>query len=166
MKINQRLKPAEELYIQVWRNPIFYGELLADVNAEQWHTLTGLAVFMNGDGECNPSLSKLKQILGLSSIASVSRRIKSLEFARFNGYPLIEVIRKKRVKNAQGKWTYINNHYQLNQQVITIFATANDPTSVYSRQYAEKNRENKAKHQRPLYTDEKRNEDNITRKSS
>lgn len=166
MKINQQLKPAEQLYIQVWRNPIFYGGLLADVNAEQWHTLTGLAVFMNGDGECNPSLSKLKQILGLSSIASVSRRITSLEIARFNGYPLIEVIRKKRAKNAQGKWTYINNRYQLNQQVITIFATANEPASVYSKQYAEENRGNKTKSLQSLYADEKRSKDNITRESS
>src|SRR3989304_9313249 len=93
MKIKQPSKPVEELYIQVWRNPIFYGELLADVGPEQWHTLTALSVFMNDKGECNPSLSKLKQILGLNSIASISRRIKSLESVRFNGYPLIEVLR-------------------------------------------------------------------------
>lgn len=166
MKIKQPSKPVERLYIQVWRNPIFYGELLADVNAEQWHTLTGLAVFMNGDGECNPSLSKLKQILGLSSIASISRRIKSLEDARFNGDPVIEVLRKKRVKNTHGKWIYTNNRYRLNQQIITIFAVTHEPISIYSRQYAERNRHNKANSLQSLCADEKRNGDNITRESS
>lgn len=164
MKINQQSKPVEELYIQVWRNPIFYGELLSDVCPEQWHTLTALAVFMNNEGECNPSLSKLKQILGLKSIASISRRIKSLESARFNGYPLIEVLRGQK-KFVRGKWKYANNKYRINQQIITIFATPN-AVSIYNRLQAEIDSKNKANRREPFAVNEKRNTDNITRESS
>lgn len=163
MKMKQPSKPVEELYIQVWRNPIFYGELLADVGPEQWHTLTALSVFMNDKGECNPSLSKLKQILGLNSIASISRRIKSLESVRFNGYPLIEVIRGQK-KFTQGKWKYANNKYRINQQIVTIFATRN-AVSIYSRLQTEMESKNKANCREPFVVNEKRNEDNITKDS-
>lgn len=163
MKINQQSKPIEELYIQVWRNPIFYGRLLAVVGPEQWHTLTALSVFMNDEGECNPSLSKLKQILGLKSIASISRRIKSLESARFNGYPLIEVVRGQK-KFVQGKWKYANNKYRINQQIVTIFAT-HKAVSIYSRLQTEMESKNKANCREPFAVNEKRSEDNITRDS-
>lgn len=164
MRNKNQSQPVENLYLQVWRNPIFYGELLADVGPEQWHTLTGLAVFMNNKGECNPSLSKLRQILGLNSIASVSRRIKSLESARFNGYPLIEVLRDQK-KNIRGKWKYANNRYRINQQVIAIFATR-DSVTAYSRLQTERGKGNKAESSLPLDTNEQRNDDNITRESS
>ena len=164
MKNKNQSLPSENLFLQVWRNPIFYGEFLADVGPEQWHTLTGLAVFMNNEGECNPSLSKLKQILGLNSIASVSRRIKSLESARFNGHPLIEVVRGRK-KSTNGKWRFAKNYYRINQQVVTIFVT-HDSFPVYSRLQTEEDKENKAKSSLSLDTSEKRNDDNITRGSS
>lgn len=163
MKNKNQSKLSENLFLQVWRNPIFYGELLANVGPEQWHTLTGLAVFMNNEGECNPSLSKLRQILGLNSIASVSRRIKSLESVRFNGHPLIEVNRGQK-KFLRRKWKYANNKYRISSQVITIFAIR-DTVSAYSRQQTEEDKENKAKSSLPLDANEQRNDDNITRRS-
>lgn len=164
--MKQKHKPlsSENLFLQVWRNPIFYGELLADITPEQWHTFTGLAVFMNGDGECNPSLSKLKQILGLSSIDSVSGRIKSLEAARFNGEPLIVVTRQKK-KNSKGKLIFANNQYKLNQQIVTIFSVHNS-VSVYDSPEAKRLQEMKAKLAASLAIDRNRKDTYITRDSS
>lgn len=121
---------------------------ILDVCPEQWHTLTALAAFMNNDGECNPLLSKLKQILGLKSIASISRRVKSLEFARFNDYPLIEVIKGQK-KFVRGKWKYANNKYRINQQIVIIFATLN-AVSIYSHLQTERESKNKANCREPL----------------
>ena len=163
MKNKNQSQPVEELYIQVWRNPIFYGRLLAIVGPERWQTLTALSVFMNDKGECNPSLSKLKEILGPKSIASISRRIKSLESARFNGYPLIEVIRGQK-KFIRGKWKYANNKYRINQQIVTIFAT-HKTVSIYSRLQTEMESKNKANCHEPFVVNEKRSEDNITKDS-
>lgn len=163
MKNKDKSKPSENLYIQVWRNPIFYGELLANLTPEQWHTLTGLAVFINGDGECNPSLSKLKQILGLSSIDSVSGRIKSLEAARFNGEPLILVTRQRK-KNPKGKLVFANNQYKLNQQIITIFSAGNS-ISAYDSPEAKRFQEMKAKFTDSLAFDRNRKETNITKRN-
>lgn len=163
MKNKNQLKPAENLFIQVWRNPIFYGELLADITPEQWHTFTGLAVFINGDGECNPSLSKLKQILGLSSMDSVSRRITSLETARFNGEPLV-VVTRQRKKNSKGKLVFANNQYKLNQQIATIFS-ANSTSSAYDSPEAKRLQEMKAKLANSFSFDRNRKETNITKES-
>lgn len=120
--MSKQNKPTTgNLYLQVWRDPIYDDLLFTHVNAQQWQTLTALAVFINNKGECYPSLSKLKQILGLRSVASVSRRILSLEKVLFKGVPLITVSRKNK-KVKQGKLIYSNNTYRINQQIITIFA--------------------------------------------
>ena len=163
MKNKKQSQPVERLFIQLWRNPIFYGELLADITPEQWHTFTGLTVFMNSDGECNPSSSKLKQILGLSSRDSVSARIKSLEAARFNGEPLI-VVTRRRKKDAKGKLVFANNQYKLNQQIATIFSVI-APISMSGIPYTERIKEMKAKLASSLDVNRARKETNITRNS-
>jgi len=163
MSMSKSKPPADNLYLQIWRNPIFYDLLLAQITADQWHTFTVLAVFMNKKGECHPSLSKLKQLLGLSSVASVSRRIASLEAARFKGLPLIEVFRANK-KKIKGKLIFTNNSYRLNQQIITIFAP-HDKTIAHRQQQMEKFRETKAKLLDSLNIGEKRKHDKLTRRS-
>lgn len=163
MSMSQEIAKGDNLYIQIWRNPIFYRLLLATISAEQWQTLTALAVFMNNKGECNPSLSKLSQILGLNSVASVSRRIKSLESARFEGKTLIEVGRGKK-KQVKGRWIFTKNTYLLNQEIVTIFAP-HETTSAYRRLQTEKLQEDKAKFLKSHDVNEKRSDDNITRRS-
>ena len=121
MKNKKQPGKTENLYIQIWRNPIFYEGLLAMLNPVEWHTLTGLAIFMNEKGECNPSLERLCPILGLNNIASISRRIKALESKTFNGNPVLVVKRLKKI-NEKGNWQYINNQYLLNPEVVSIFA--------------------------------------------
>ncbi len=154
---------ADNLYLQIWRNPIFKELLLAQVTADQWHTFTALAVFMNKKGECYPSQSKLSQILGLNSVASVSRRIISLEKARFKGEPLIKVFRKKKDK-VKGKFLFASNGYQLNQNIITIFAP-HDTTVVRRQQQMEDLQVNKAKLANRLHINASRKDDKQTRRS-
>lgn len=155
--------PTDNLYLQIWRNPIFKDLLLAQVTADQWHTFTALAVFMNKKGECYPSQSKLCQILGLNSVASVSRRIASLEKARFEGEPLIKVFRDKKMKR-KGKFLFASNGYQLNQNIITIFAP-HDTTIAYRRQQMEALKEFKAKTLDSLSMAASRKDDKQTRRS-
>jgi len=155
--------PADNLYLQIWRNPIFKELLLAHVTADQWHTFTALAVFMNKKGECYPSQNRLKQILGLNSVASVSRRIISLEKARFKGEPLITVFRDKKMKR-KGKFFFASNGYQLNQSIITIFAP-HDTTVARRQQQMEDLQVNKAKLANSLHINASRQDDKQTRRS-
>lgn len=159
----QTKPPTGNLYLQIWRDPIYDGLLFTHVNAQQWQTLTALAVFINNKGECYPSLSKLQQILGLNSLASVSRRIISLEKVRFNGLPLITVSRKNK-KAKRGKLIYSNNTYRINQQIITIFAP-HPSLSIDHRRQMEEFEKRKAKLFGPLNTDEQRSGDELTRRS-
>lgn len=120
MKINQQSKPAEELYIQVWRNPIFYEGLLTILTPEDWHTLTALAMFIDDEGKCYPRLNKIGQILGIKNIASISRRITHLEKKEFRGEAILIVERGKKA-NDKGVWVYTNNKYSLNPDILSIF---------------------------------------------
>jgi len=159
----QNKLPTDNLYLQIWRNPIFQKFLLAQITADQWHTFTALAVFMNKKGECYPSQSKLKQILGLNSVASVSRRIISLEKARFEGEPLIKVFRDKKMKR-KGKFLFASNGYQLNQNIITIFAP-HDTTVARRQQRMDVFQTNKAKLANRLHINASRKDDKQTRRS-
>ncbi len=155
--------PKDNLYLQFWRNPIYYGGLLTDVSAENWHTFTALAVFINDKGECYPSLSKLKQVLGLSGISSVSKRISNLAKARHNGEPLIE-IRKRKQMNKQGTSVFANNLYILNPHIVTIFAV-HEATTARAEQQTRSLEEIKAKFLKSHSVGEKRDDDNLTRRN-
>lgn len=162
--MSQKAKPpTDNLYLQIWRNPIFNDHLLAQISAEQWHTFTALAVFMNKKGECYPSQSKLKQLLGLDNVASVSRRITSLEKARFQGEPLIKVLRKKKAK-VKGKFLFASNSYQLNQNIITIFSP-HDTTITRRQEQMDEIQKLKAKTISSMHMDATRKDDNLTRRS-
>lgn len=117
---------------------------------------------MNKKGECYPSQSKLAQLLGLDNVASVSRRIASLEKARFNGVPLISVIRGKKTK-SKGKLIFASNHYQLNQNIITIFAP-HDTTIVRRQEQMENFQELRAKVISSMHISAKRKDDKLTRR--
>ena len=155
--------PIGNLYLQIWRDPIYEDLLFKYVNAQQWQTLTALAVFINNKGECYPSLNKLKQILGLSSVATVSRRILSLEKVRFKGEPLIIVSRKNK-KAKKGKQVYSNNTYRINQQIITIFAPHPSLSTDRQRQMEEFEKR-KAKLANSLHINASRKDDKQTRRS-
>lgn len=120
MKNNKQSKPAEELYLQVWRNPIFHEGLLAILTPEDWQTLTALAMFIDEKGVCYPSLHRLGQILGLNNITSVSRRIGSLEKKEFRGEAIL-LVERGRKPNDKGVWIFSNNKYYINPAIISIF---------------------------------------------
>ncbi len=161
MKNKKRPGKTENLYIQIWRNPIFYEGLLSALTPEDWHILTGLAVFMNGEGECNPCLDRLGLILGLKSIGSVSNRIKSLEEKTYKGNPILVVKRKKKL-NKKGQWQFDNNRYIINSQIISIFSL-HPKTTVRRRQQMEKIQKRKEKLISSFSMDSKRKKNNITK---
>lgn len=146
MKNNKPSNQIEDLYVQVWRNPIYYGKLLDILGAKDWHTLTALAMFMDAEGECYPKEETLGQILGLKNIATISRRIGSLEKKKFEGHPVLTVVRS-RAKNEKGIWQFTNNRYKINPLIITIFVAHSTTLSKRKQQAEEllKQREKLAK---------------------
>ena len=161
MKNNDQSKSAEELYIQVWRNPIFHEGLLTILPSKDWHTLTGLAMFIDGKGRCYPKLDRLGQILGLKSISSVSKRIGSLEAKYFRGNPILIVNRKKK-QGKKGNWVFDNNHYYLNPEIVSIF-NQHPKTLVYREQQTREFLKAREKLARSLSMNPKREDNNITR---
>lgn len=130
MKNKKQSKPTENLYIQVWRNPIFSHGLLTILSPEDWHTLTALAMFMDSKGQCYPTQKRLGSILGLRNISSISRRVAALENKIFQGNPVVLVKRKKK-QTEKGNWIFDANHYFLNPEIVSIFNS--HPTTLVSR---------------------------------
>ncbi len=124
------------LYIQLWRNPIFYDLLLMFLTPTNLHTLIGLSVFMDEEGCCNPSQGYLKSILGLTDIGSVSRRVTALEKVKFKGKSVLTVERSRKV-NEKGNIRYANNRYRINQKIVSIF-TPHKKTLVRRKRQMEK----------------------------
>ncbi len=109
------------LFLQLWHTAIREG-VLATLGATNLHTLIGLAYFMNEQGECYPSESRLMSLLGLSDVSSVSDRITKLRKAQWNNKPVIQVKTGERTKDKSGKYKWGNNYYKLNMEIISIFS--------------------------------------------
>lgn len=77
--------------------------------------------------------------------------------------PLIWVFRDKKTVR-KGKLTFASNSYQLNQDIITIFAP-HDKIIAYRRQQMEDLQVNEAKLANSLYIDAKRKDDKLARRS-
>lgn len=81
----------EQFHIKVYHGLANSG-LLSALPGKSVKTLLALAMFMNEEGKCFPSRTKLAKILGVSE-KQVSFNIKALEDFRFNGKPIVEVDR-------------------------------------------------------------------------
>lgn len=86
-----------------------------------------------------------------------------MEKARFKGEPLITVFRDKKMKR-KGKFLFASNGYQLNQNIITIFAP-HDTTVARKQQQMEDFQANKAKLANRLHIGASRKDDKQTRRS-
>lgn len=81
----------EQFHIKVYHGLANSG-LLSALPGKSVKTLLALAMFMNEEGQCFPSRTRLAKILGISE-KQVSNNIKALEDFRFNGKPIIKVDR-------------------------------------------------------------------------
>lgn len=80
-----------QVFIRMYVDAIQSG-MLADMGAERWHTLTVLACYMDENGVCFPSQSKLAKDLNMTREA-VNRRIQALLNYRWKGKPILKVER-------------------------------------------------------------------------
>jgi biotin operon repressor len=93
-----------KIYVRLYVDALHSG-LLADMGAERWHTLTALASFMDENGVCYPTQSKLAEKLGITRVAA-NRRIKKLLEYRWQGDPVVKV-----TKRRAGDQQFANNVY-------------------------------------------------------
>ncbi|MGG3884101.1 helix-turn-helix domain-containing protein [Brevibacillus panacihumi] len=96
-----------KIFVKLYVDAIHSG-LAADMGAERWHTLCALAVYMDENGECYPSMESIAARLGIKR-ESASRRISRLLKYRWNGRPLVTVRRRR----EPGPGTWANNVYTI-----------------------------------------------------
>lgn len=93
---------------KTWENQIFIRfyvaarttGFLASIGAENLQTFLAIATFMDADGRSFPTEVQIAQALGVSRRQVIRRLQKLLEF-RWQGQPLVEVVR---VRTPGGQW--------------------------------------------------------------
>ncbi len=85
--------------------------LLAAIPDKLWKMLCVLATYIDENGNCYPSQSRIAKDLGVHR-QRVNERIKELLDFRFDGRPVISVA-KNRVKRDSGGMKWANNVYRL-----------------------------------------------------
>lgn len=93
-----------KVYVRLYVDALHSG-LLADLGAERWHTLTAIAAFMDENGECYPTQTKLAEKLGISRVAA-HRRVKSLLGYRWKGSPVLAADKRKMRGNKYENTVY------------------------------------------------------------
>ena len=110
-------KTPDALFLKVYIKDFKDEGLLAALRAERFHTLMGLALFMNNDKTCYPSQKTLSKILGLS-ITQTNKRIKQLFDFEWKGKGVISFEKQRNIKN--GRWD--NNFYFIFEHIgLAIF---------------------------------------------
>jgi len=82
------------IFVKMYVDAVKSG-LLADMGAERWHTLCAIASYMNAKGECYPTQAQIARGIGTSRTAA-SRRIKKLLDYRWNGRPVVTVVKDRK----------------------------------------------------------------------
>ena len=103
--------------------------LLAALGDREWRTLCVLATYMDENGVCFPSQSRIAKDLGITR-QHANKRIQDLLAFRFQGQPVITLSRMRLSRPGGSRWS--NNLYQL--RPISGFAIFDDqkpaPSSV------------------------------------
>ncbi|MGH2530919.1 MAG: helix-turn-helix domain-containing protein [Thermomicrobiales bacterium] len=91
---------TERLFVKLYLAARTSG-LLASVSDRDWKTLCTLATYMDGEGYCYPSQAELARAMGCSR-QMANERVKSLAEFRFQGQPVLLVVKGNR--RESGKW--------------------------------------------------------------
>lgn len=91
--------------------------LLAAISDRDWKTLCALATYMDADGYCFPSQEALAKAIGCSR-QMANERIRSLAEFRFQGKPVLLVVKGERAEN--GRWSR-NGYHVLPIAGLAIF---------------------------------------------
>jgi hypothetical protein len=91
---------AERVFVKLYVAARESG-LLAAISDRDWKTLCTLATYMDGDGYCHPSQAELAKAMGCSR-QMANERVKSLAAFRFQGRPVLLVVKGARAES--GEW--------------------------------------------------------------
>ena len=94
-----------EIYVKFYKRAVEAG-LLQTLEPELFVTLTVLATFMDKEGRCFPSQTRLAELLGVNR-KTVNVRMKKLCEIEWQREPLLQVV---------GKKGYGNNVYQISRK--------------------------------------------------
>lgn len=98
--------------------------LLADIGDRRWRTLCALATYMDENGSCCPSQSRIAGDLGIHR-QRVNERIRELLDYQFQGRPVISVAKTRRLTKYGGRWA--SNEYTVHP--ISGLRIFGDPVS-------------------------------------
>ena len=125
-----------DLFTGEWADRVFVklyvaartSGLLSAISDRNWKTLCTLATYMDADGYCYPSQQELAAAMGCSR-QMANERIKSLAEFRFEGQPVLIIVKEKRGK--AGKWS--RNGYQV--MSLSKLRIYDDPPGTTSAQH-------------------------------
>ncbi|SFS47416.1 helix-turn-helix domain-containing protein [Marininema halotolerans] len=96
---------SERIFVKLYIDAVHAG-MVADMGADNWHTLCVLASFIDKDGTCYPSQEYLADRMGVKTREAANRRIKALCEYRWEGRT---VVTKEKVR-GKGQM-FANNKY-------------------------------------------------------
>ncbi len=88
------------LFVKLYLDALETG-FLAAISDRDWRTLCVLALHMDAEGQCYPSLATLARELGVN-LSTASQRIQSVLAFRWQGQP---VVRAERARRPNGTWS-------------------------------------------------------------
>nr|WP_275107338.1 helix-turn-helix domain-containing protein [Sulfobacillus harzensis] len=78
---------------------------MAAISDRDWKTLCVIALHMDADGHCYPSLLTIARALGVNK-STASSRIQALLQFRWQGQPVVQAMRERRADGTSGRQVY------------------------------------------------------------
>ena len=109
VEVNQSFNPVEkawspQIFIKLYTAALESG-FLAAISDRDWKTLCVIALHMDVEGRCYPSLPTIARALGVNK-STASNRIQALLQFRWQNQPIVEATRERRDIGTLGRQVY------------------------------------------------------------
>jgi len=109
VEVNQSFNPIEkawspQIFIKLYTAALDTG-FLAAMSDRDWKTLCVIALHMDAEGHCYPSLPTIARALGVNK-STASNRIQALLQFRWQNQPIIAATRERRTNGTLGRQVY------------------------------------------------------------
>ena len=109
VEVNHSFNPIEkawspQIFIKLYTAALDTG-FLAAISDRDWKTLCVIALHMDAEGHCYPSLMTIARALGVNK-STASSRIQALLQFRWQDQPVVEAMRERRADGTLGRQVY------------------------------------------------------------